>query len=666
MVMAAPSPQQVGREFVRQYYTVLHEAPDILHRFYSSGSTFVHGAGELGVGLDEEPVFGQLEIDKKIRTLGFKDCHTKIRQVDSQATIGNGVVVQVTGELSNNGEPMRRFMQTFVLAPQTPKKFYVHNDIFRYQDEIFQDNSDTESEDPSQQQHQHQQHHHQQQQLHAAEVSLSEQNASYYQEQHQQAQVESSEIDEAAINDHHSAYQTTASAAEASSYELASSSNEQQQLLSGHEVEAEQAIVDEPPQTQYDQYQHVDSQVAEADQSAALLNGHADSEQQIGAEQTTVAGTRVLEPELSKESKIQSVVAPEVVQSRGEPKSSSWAKIIGGSSASVSAVNQSNLPASSSNFEASFSSSQAQANSNSQSFSKPPKQAFANKQHQQASYQNGSAAPSYGSKGSGIRQKAPQQQQQQQLPISSDAAAPSSAPAPKRTVYSAAGEQTNSVAAVEHEQVAPVAFDKRGGGSFGSARYPDGQQVFVGNLSAELSDAELRAFFSQFGKVVEIRINVNTKQHNGRRLPNYGFIVFDERQSVEKLLAATKNNSLTYKSAERGGAEYRLNIEEKRARSSMPPPQQQQQQQQSAPRSNQPRPNRSTSDASRNDQAATQNGTAKKSHFYQTNEASYGNYRKEESDALGNQQNYQQQQPPQQQRKSGNNFATSGGAQRRS
>ncbi len=28
---------------------------------------------------------------------------------------------------------MRKFMQTFVLAPQAPKKYYVHNDIFRYQ-----------------------------------------------------------------------------------------------------------------------------------------------------------------------------------------------------------------------------------------------------------------------------------------------------------------------------------------------------------------------------------------------------------------------------------------------------------------------------------------------------------------------------------------------------
>ena len=34
-------------------------------------------------------------------------------------------------------------MQTFVLAPQSPKKYYVHNDIFRYQDEVFNDGEDT-------------------------------------------------------------------------------------------------------------------------------------------------------------------------------------------------------------------------------------------------------------------------------------------------------------------------------------------------------------------------------------------------------------------------------------------------------------------------------------------------------------------------------------------
>lgn len=33
MVMETPGPQEVGREFVRQYYTMLHEAPLHLHRF---------------------------------------------------------------------------------------------------------------------------------------------------------------------------------------------------------------------------------------------------------------------------------------------------------------------------------------------------------------------------------------------------------------------------------------------------------------------------------------------------------------------------------------------------------------------------------------------------------------------------------------------------------
>lgn len=92
-------------------------------------------------------VFSQA-IHQKIVSLNFRDCHAKIRQVDSQSTVGESVVVQVTGELSNNGEPMRRFMQTFVLVPQMPKKFYVHNDIFRYQDEVFhEDDGEPEESD---------------------------------------------------------------------------------------------------------------------------------------------------------------------------------------------------------------------------------------------------------------------------------------------------------------------------------------------------------------------------------------------------------------------------------------------------------------------------------------------------------------------------------------
>ncbi|KAJ8282131.1 hypothetical protein COCON_G00046500 [Conger conger] len=146
MVMEKPSAQLVGREFVRQYYTLLNQAPDYLHRFYGKNSSYVHG-GLDSTGKPAEAVYGQTEIHKKVMALSFRECHTKIRHVDAHATLNEGVVVQVMGELSNNMQPMRKFMQTFVLAPEgtVANKFYVHNDIFRYQDEVF---GDSDSEPP--------------------------------------------------------------------------------------------------------------------------------------------------------------------------------------------------------------------------------------------------------------------------------------------------------------------------------------------------------------------------------------------------------------------------------------------------------------------------------------------------------------------------------------
>ncbi|XP_013774350.1 ras GTPase-activating protein-binding protein 1-like [Limulus polyphemus] len=145
MVMETPSPQCVGREFVRQYYTVLNMAPIYLHRFYSHNSSFVHGALD-NPGQESKPVVGQQAIHQKIMQLKFGDCRAKILQVDSHETLGDGVVVQVTGKLSNNGQDMRPFVQTFVLAPQSPKKYYVRNDIFRYQDYLYDEDEETDDQ----------------------------------------------------------------------------------------------------------------------------------------------------------------------------------------------------------------------------------------------------------------------------------------------------------------------------------------------------------------------------------------------------------------------------------------------------------------------------------------------------------------------------------------
>ncbi|XP_078532173.1 ras GTPase-activating protein-binding protein 2 isoform X2 [Lissotriton helveticus] len=179
MVMEKPSPLLVGREFVRQYYTLLNKAPDYLHRFYGRTSSYVHGGLDAS-GKPQEAVYGQAEIHKKVMSLQFSECHTKIRHVDAHATLSDGVVVQVMGELSNGGQPMRRFMQTFVLAPEgsVPNKFYVHNDIFRYEDEVFGDSEaelDEESEEEVEEE---------QEEIHQSPDAMQENPTSPYYEAH--------------------------------------------------------------------------------------------------------------------------------------------------------------------------------------------------------------------------------------------------------------------------------------------------------------------------------------------------------------------------------------------------------------------------------------------------------------------------------------------------
>jgi Ras GTPase-activating protein-binding protein 1 len=65
----------------------------VICRFYNHNSSFVHGGIE---GAKEgEAVYGQQDIHQKIMQLNFRDCHAKIRKVDSHETLASGVVVQV-------------------------------------------------------------------------------------------------------------------------------------------------------------------------------------------------------------------------------------------------------------------------------------------------------------------------------------------------------------------------------------------------------------------------------------------------------------------------------------------------------------------------------------------------------------------------------------------
>jgi hypothetical protein len=120
-------PNEVGWQFVQEYYTILNKDPSKLHRFYSADSAMLHG-------LEGEPVDsskGQHEIHVKFKELKLKDSKVVVSNVDSQSSLSGGILVSVLGEHELKGKTPRKFSQVFFLAEQ-PNGFYVLNDVFRY------------------------------------------------------------------------------------------------------------------------------------------------------------------------------------------------------------------------------------------------------------------------------------------------------------------------------------------------------------------------------------------------------------------------------------------------------------------------------------------------------------------------------------------------------
>lgn len=129
---AAPSSnadrfQEVCWSFVEQYYTHVNKDQDKLHLFYKKDSTAIHGTETQSV----QPYHGQREIVQLIAKHNFRNCKVMVSNIDCQRTLADGVLVQVIGEMANEGEPSQKFVQTILLAPQN-NGYYVLNDIMRF------------------------------------------------------------------------------------------------------------------------------------------------------------------------------------------------------------------------------------------------------------------------------------------------------------------------------------------------------------------------------------------------------------------------------------------------------------------------------------------------------------------------------------------------------
>ncbi|CAJ2657514.1 unnamed protein product [Trifolium pratense] len=124
-----PTPQVVGNAFVKQYYSILHQNLDQVHRFYHESSVLSRPEEDGAM----TTVTTTAEIDKKIQSFDYTSYRIEVLSVDAQPSYNSGVVVVVTGCLTGTDNVKRKFAQSFFLAPQD-KGFYVLNDVFRYVD----------------------------------------------------------------------------------------------------------------------------------------------------------------------------------------------------------------------------------------------------------------------------------------------------------------------------------------------------------------------------------------------------------------------------------------------------------------------------------------------------------------------------------------------------
>ncbi|OAY32841.1 nuclear transport factor 2 [Manihot esculenta] len=127
---ASVPPDVVGNAFVHQYYLILHQSPELVHRFYQDVSRL----GRPDEGGIMSTTTTMHAINEKILSLGYGEFRAEIITVDSQESYNGGVLVLVTGYLTRNDNIRRKFTQTFFLAPQD-KGYFVLNDVFRYVDD---------------------------------------------------------------------------------------------------------------------------------------------------------------------------------------------------------------------------------------------------------------------------------------------------------------------------------------------------------------------------------------------------------------------------------------------------------------------------------------------------------------------------------------------------
>jgi hypothetical protein len=128
--MASAAATQVGTYFLRNYYNLLQQNPDVVHQFYSDASTMVRVDDLAGTNTT---VNNMMDIHSLIISLNFTQI--EIKTANFVNSWGDGVLVMVSGLVQTKEySHQRKFIQMFFLAPQE-KGYFVLNDYFHFVDQ---------------------------------------------------------------------------------------------------------------------------------------------------------------------------------------------------------------------------------------------------------------------------------------------------------------------------------------------------------------------------------------------------------------------------------------------------------------------------------------------------------------------------------------------------
>ncbi|CAM0911501.1 unnamed protein product [Alopecurus aequalis] len=127
---SAAAANQVGTYFLRNYYNLLQQTPDVVHQFYSEASTMVRVDDVTGISTTANSM---MDIHSLIMSLNFTQI--EIKTANFVNSWGDGVIVMVSGLVQTKEySDQRKFIQTFFLAPQE-KGYFVLNDYFHFVDQ---------------------------------------------------------------------------------------------------------------------------------------------------------------------------------------------------------------------------------------------------------------------------------------------------------------------------------------------------------------------------------------------------------------------------------------------------------------------------------------------------------------------------------------------------